>query len=115
MRISKICLPLFGVLALGLVGCASTTIYPGENNTFSLVTTSSEQGYAEKDAEKKAADYCSKKGQELVVVSHKTEYHGADKNDAAMIGLASAILTHGGGNPASSDQDYQVTMTFKCK
>jgi hypothetical protein len=114
VRIQKIALALSGIIALGLVGCASTTIYPGPNNSYSLVTTSGDQGYAEKDAEKKAEEYCQKKGQQLVVLNHKTEYHGVDKNNAAMIGLASAILTRG-GNPASSNQDYQVTMNFTCK
>ena len=100
--------------AVLLVGCASTTIYPGEKGTFSLVTTSSDQGYAEKDAEKKADEYCTKAGKRLVVVSHKTEYHGANKDNAALIGLASAVL-NGGMNPAKSNEDYEVTMTFKCE
>jgi hypothetical protein len=96
-----------------LVGCASTTIYPEGKGNFSLVTTSAEQGYAEKDAEKKAAEYCTGLGKSLVVISHKTEYHGPDKNNAAVIGLASAILTRG-PNPAQSNQDYEVTMKFTC-
>ena len=100
--------------AILLAGCASTTIYPEANDSFSLVTTSSEQGYAEKDAQQKATEYCTNLGKRLVVVHHETAYHGADKNNAAMIGLASAILT-GGPNPARSNQDYEVKMQFKCQ
>jgi hypothetical protein len=101
-------------LAIVLAGCASTTIYPEANDSFSLVTTSSDQGYAEKDASKKAAEYCTGLGKRLVVVHHETAYHGANKDNAAVIGLASAILT-GGSNPAKSNEDYEVKMQFKCQ
>lgn len=98
-----------------LIGCASTTIYPEGHDTYSLVTTSSEQGYAEKDAKKKAEKHCMEMGKQLVVISHQSEYHGADKNNAAVIGLASAILTQNGPNPAKSNNDYEVKMKFKCQ
>jgi hypothetical protein len=97
-----------------LTSCASTTIYPGENGTYSSVTTSREQAYAEKDAAKKAEEYCRQQGKNYIVVNHQTKYQGADKTDSAMIGLASAMFT-GGSNPAKSNEDYQVTMTFKCR
>ena len=99
--------------ALLLTACANTTIYPGEKGTYSLVTTSSDQGYAEKDAKKKSEEYCTTLGKRLVVVNHKTAYHGADKNNVAVIGLVSTVLG-GGGNPARSSEDYEVLMTFRC-
>ena len=114
MVFAKLRLPSICLAAVLLVGCASTTIYPEANGNYSLVTTSSDQGYAEKDAEKKAEAYCADNGRKLVVVSHQTAYHGADKNNAAFIGLASAILPQG-SNPARSNQDYEVTMKFRCQ
>ena len=106
-------------IAILVVGCADTTIYPEANNTYSLVTTSGKQGYAEKDALKKSSEYCNKTGKKLVVLSHQTAYHGVEKTNAALIGLASLALTARqdsiGGNPATSNQDYEVTMKFTCQ
>lgn len=104
------------ILATGVIflaGCASTTIFPGDNGNFSLHTTSSEQSYAEKDAMKKATEHCAKLGKSLVVVDHKTDYHGVDKSTQATIGLVGAVV--GVGNPAKGSADYQVTMKFTCR
>ncbi len=99
--------------ALFLAGCASTTIYPEGENKFSLVATSSSEGSAEKAAEKKASDYCEKMGKKLVVLKHQSTYQGVDRNQKAVIGLASALVG-GGPNPASSSDDYRVELKFKC-
>lgn len=100
-------------IAILSVGCASTTIYPHADGNYSLVTTSSQQGYAEKDAAKKAEEYCAKMGKRYFVVDHKTAYHGIEKDKAAMINLAGAVF--GGGRQAGSNDDYEVTMKFKCQ
>lgn len=103
------------LLMLFVAGCASTTIYPEGKDTYSLVSTSQDQGYAEKDAKEKAEKYCMEHGKSLVVVSHQSAYHGVSKDNAALIGLASSMLTHGDpANPAHSNSDYEVTMKFKC-
>lgn len=109
-----ICIVSVVVTASVLAGCASTTIFPEGKNQYSLVTTSSSEGSAEADAKKKAAKYCQKQAKNLVVLSHSTKYQGVNKQNAAMIGVASAFLT-GGGNPARSNDDYQVTMKFTCR
>lgn len=105
---------LFALCAAAAVvtGCAQTTIYPSGNNTFTSVSTSSDQGYAEKDAEKKATEQCTKQGRRLVVIKHDTEYHGPDASQKIMGGIVGGVL--GGGNAATSANDYQVKMTFKC-
>lgn len=95
-----------------LTGCASTTIYPNGKNSFSSVTNSSEQGYAEKDAKQKAEKQCLDQGKRLVVVNHHTEYHGADEQTKIVGGVVAALV--GGPNFAVSSSDYQVRMTFKC-
>ena len=112
--VSKSRLALVSLTSVLLAGCASTTIFPGPNNSFSLVTTSSEQSYAEKDAKTKAEDYCLARGKSLVVLDHQTKYNGADKSSVALIGLASAVLTDG-PNPAQSSNDYEVRVKFICK
>lgn len=114
LRVGTIRLSLACLVAILLAGCASTTIYPGTKGNYSLVTTSSDQGIAEKDAEEKAEKYCNKMGKSLAVISHQTDYHGMDKNNAAIVGLAGAILA-GNGNLGRSNEDYQVTMQFKCQ
>ena len=100
-------------IAVLLAGCASTTIYPKEDNTFSLVTTSSDQGAAEKDAKEKAQKYCNNLGKQLAVIKHDTVYKGADKNNVAVIGLVGAVLGAGGGH-GRSNEDYELKMHFKC-
>ncbi|KTD31359.1 hypothetical protein E3983_13370 [Legionella israelensis] len=97
-----------------LASCASTTVFPEGGNKFSLVATSSSEGMAESAAKKKASEYCSKQGKELVVLKHKSLYQGVDKSQKALIGLASSILTDR-ANPASSSDDYRVELKFICK
>lgn len=99
-------------LAIFMTGCAQTSIYPTGNNTYTSVSTSSDQGYAEKDAQKKAEEQCTKQGKHLVVMKHDTEYHGADQQTKLVGGITSGLL--GGSNPAVSSSDYQVKMSFKC-
>jgi hypothetical protein len=105
---------IFAVCAAAtlMTGCASTSIYPTGNNTFSSVTTSSDQGYAEKDAQKKAEEQCAKVGKHLVVLKHDTEYHGPDQQTKLVGSIAGGLL--GGGNTSTSNSDYQVKMNFKC-
>lgn len=97
---------------LVLAGCAETTVYPIGNGRYSLVSTSSSQGYAEKYAKKKAAKVCSDKGKQLLVVSHKTVYQGVEKKDAAIIGVAGALV--GDAGAGQSNDDYKTTLIFKC-
>lgn len=102
------------ILSLGiLAGCASTTILPEGNGRYSLVTTSSSESYAIKDAKKKAAEKCAEENKALVVLTHKSTYQGIDKNEKAIIGLAGAVLA--GNSNTSSPDDYKVTMKFRCK
>ncbi len=101
-------------LALGLVGCASTTIFPEGNGRYSLVSTSASESAALKGAQQKAAAECQKMGMGLKVLSHNAVYQGVDKRDKAMLNLAGAILAGNGGTANSSD-DYKVTMKFRCQ
>lgn len=109
-------LMLLGLFMLLVLGCASTTIYPEGNNAYSLVTTSSEQSYAEKDAQSQADKQCTALGKSLVVLQHQTSYHGVNKESAALIGLATLVVNpkqpH---NPATSNSDYEVRMKFMCR
>jgi hypothetical protein len=107
------CLLILCATAVVATGCASTTIYPAGKNTYTSVSTSSDQGYAEKDAEKKATEQCTKQGRRLVVLKHDTEYHGPDASQKLVGGIVGGVL--GGGNPTTSSSDYQVKMTFKCE
>ena len=105
---------LTSVIAVALTGCASTTIFPEKNNQFSLVTTSSSEGVAEKEALKKAEEYCAKRGQNLVVLEHQSTYQGVDKTHKALIGLTGALLTNNQMYSANSDDDYRVNLRFTC-
>ena len=98
---------------LALVGCASTTIYPAANNTFTSVTTSSEQSYAEKDALKRARAHCEKMGKQLQVLKHESKYQGMKKSDQAVLGAISTVLI--GVNTAKRSDDYRVALKFRCK
>jgi len=98
---------------LTLAACASTTIYPGTDNTFTSVTTSSEQSYAEKDALKRANAQCEKMGKQLQVLKHESKYQGMKKSDQAVLGAISTVLV--GMNTARRDDDYRVALKFRCK
>lgn len=109
--VNKSLLAICAAAAL-LTSCAQTTIYPTGNDTYSSVSTSSDEGYAEKDGQKKAEEQCTKQGKHLVVLNHKTEYQGVDSQTKLIGGIAGGLL--GGGNPTTSSSDYKVKMTFKC-
>lgn len=107
----KFLLALFPVIMI-IAGCAQTTIYPTGNNNFSSVSTSGDQGYAEKDALEKAEKHCADLGRRLVVLKHDTEYHGPDQQTKLVGGIAAGLL--GAPNPTTSSSDYKVKLTFKC-
>lgn len=111
MNPMKVC--LMTASAFLITACASTTIFPEGGNTFSSVSTSSEQSYAEKDALKKAETYCQKQNKKLVVLNHNTTYQGTDASQKIIGGVVSGVL--GGPNPAVSSSDYEVKMRFRCE
>lgn len=106
---------LFAACSLSflIVSCAQTTIYPLGDNTFSSVSTSSDQGYAEQGAKNKAESYCQKMGRQLVVKNHETFYHGPDRQTKMLGGIVSD-LTGSTENHATSESDYEVRMIFRC-
>lgn len=95
-----------------LTSCANTTIFPNGPNSFSSVSTSSQQKYAESDAKSKAEAHCKKLGKQLAVSNHQTEYHGADTSTKVAGAIVSGLV--GGPNFAVSSSDYEVKMQFKC-
>ena len=97
-----------------IAGCASTTVFPEGDGKYSLVTTSSSEGYALKEAKKKAMEHCAKLNKELVVIKHKSTYQGMDKNNKALANIAGALLTNNASAGDSSD-DYKIEMKFRCK
>tara|TARA_Y100000588_G_scaffold365735_1_gene430730 strand:- start:1418 stop:1759 length:342 start_codon:yes stop_codon:yes gene_type:complete len=97
-----------------LMSCASTTVLPEGEGKYSLVTTSSSEGYALKAAKSKAVEHCSKLNKELVVLNYKATYQGMDKNTQALANIAGALLT-GSPNAGTSSDDYKVEMKFRCK
>ena len=102
-----------GSLSILLASCAQTTIYPMGGDTFSSVSTSSDQGFAEQGAKNKAEAYCQKMGKHLVVKNHETFYHGPD-TQTKMLGGMFSDLTGSNQNHAVSESDYEVRMIFRC-
>jgi len=103
-----------------IAGCAQTTIMPEGNDTYSVVSNSSSEGYAFKDALNKGTELCQKEGKSIKVLSHKGTYQGASKDTKAMMGTLSgvaSILSKGNGGSSydgSSSDDYKVALRFKC-
>jgi len=97
-----------------LVSCANTTVYPEGNGVYSLVATSSSEGTAQNAAKKKASEYCEKQGKQLIVMKHQSHYQGMNKDNQALIGVASAVLT-GNSSAGTTMDDYKIELQFKCK
>ena len=100
--------------SVALVSCANTTVYPEGNGIYSLVATSSSEGTAQNAAKKEASKYCEQQGKQLVVMQHKSHYQGMNKDNQALIGVASAVLT-GNSSAGKSMDDYKVDLKFKCR
>ena len=104
-----------------LAGCAQeATVFPMGNGVYSLVSTGAQQREAEQKAEYTAQKTCKKQHKKLVVLGYHTKYQGIkSKKDAAIIGVVGDIagaLAHAGnaGGYSSSNNNYQVTMKFRC-
>lgn len=103
------------IVLLVLTGCASTTVLPREDGTYSLVANSHSANSAIAAAQEDAEDYCQRLGGlHAVVVKYDSHYKGADKNAKAVIGAVGMILGSYHGDGSRMD-DNQVEMTFKCK
>jgi hypothetical protein len=138
-----------GLAALGLIvyaslflnGCRTTKdVMPGENgiNRVSLKTSDGDGG--RNKAVKEAKRYCSKRNQEAIFLSDKTEYKGTmdeetrntirNASTAAMVvggmaqsGAVTPLIDPAGVLPAAgmaghimtSNNDYQTEVKFKCQ
>lgn len=95
-----------------ITSCASTTIFPSEGNTFTSISNSSEQSYAETDAKNKAEKHCKQLGKHLSIINHQTNYHGPDNQTKLMGAVAAQVLNT--SNMATSQSDFEIILHFKC-
>src|SRR4051794_33434440 len=104
------------VVSISLVGCmnAKTTVYPMAHDTYQVVSLSSDEGDANKASLAKAAKICKASGKQVAVKNTKTLYQGIDKSKAALMDMASdviSIFAHGSVGGANRNNDYQNVMT----
>lgn len=117
MRIIWACALLIGSMLF--VGCSNTTLLPEGHNTYTIISPSSDEADAYREAMKKATEVCTKDGKQVCVLSQNSNYQGIDKNAKAAIGLASivasAIVKSNMGSNNSNNNDYKVTIKFRCE
>jgi len=122
---------LSGILLLMLAGCATanTRIFPKEDGSNVIVSSSVTESHALDGALDDAKNYCDKRNQKFIMIDQKSEYQGMNKDVKAGVGIAGAVLDglssagHVNGYPTSagaysathSMDDNKVTMTFKCQ
>lgn len=112
-------LKLSGVVvgSLLLANCVSPTVYPHKDGSYSLVATSSSSGSANRAAEKKASQVCMEQGKKLEVIHHEEKYQGVDKTAGAAMDIASSLIagmSGANGKSSKSEDDYKVTLKFRC-
>ncbi len=105
-----------------ITGCASTSILERADGTHLMVATSFHEGSALSAANEEATTFCAKQGMRFVLVSHKSEYQGADKDMKSIMGMVSSIhqsyhrprhyapAYYDGSHP----DDHRVELIFKC-
>ena len=106
-----------GLGCLVLASCASPTVYPEKDGTYTLVSTSSYSSSANKAAKKKATKVCGDEARNLEVVKVDEVYQGVDKTAGAAMNVASSLvasLAGGYSQSSNSENDYKVTLNFRC-
>lgn len=102
------------LILLVLTGCASTTVLPREDGSYSLVASSYSADSAISAAQDDAIEHCRRLGKSMVVVRYESRYNGADKNAKAVIGAVGVMTGRYYGDGSRMD-DNQVEMHFKCQ
>lgn len=114
--------PLFISLIAILAGCAlhpdMGTVIPKENDEYEVVTVDADKDQALKEALYSAEVTCEKRHLRYVVVDYRTEYRGMfSENMQPAVEQARDIIEATTGQslpPVKHDDDYRMTMQFKC-
>ncbi len=129
----------FVLLACGVFMSACSTakvnLLPGAGGSHKIITTARKEHEAYQASHEKAEEHCKLKGKTYAVVSEKSEYLGYDKKTketVQAVGIGADILrslastsksgrrtihssSAGRGASMDTNEDYRVTMTFKCE
>lgn len=104
------------VAVLLLSACASdvaTRILPREDGTISAISVAREETGAAGANVEQANQYCEKQARRAVFLAEKTEYQGVlTKQGEAAARVIKKFPVF--GEDMSSDDDFQVTTSFKC-
>ena len=112
------------LVAAVLSGCASTeemtNVIPREGGIYEVVATAEDKQEALSSALSAAQTECKQRGMRFVVVDRKEEYKGAllTEGTSKAVNTVSEVVTATTGNyvpSLSRDDDYRVTMLFKCE
>lgn len=120
--------PFFCIILCVLAGCSSTTVLPEKDGAYSVIANSDSENYAYNQAMQRAAKVCQDQGQQVQVIRHQSVYQGIPKAQKGMLDLADSVVQiaaesqhhkrrgdTGVVTPStSSDNDYRVTLKFRC-
>ncbi|AAQ58265.1 hypothetical protein [Chromobacterium violaceum] len=117
----KICLPLWVGVVAALSACSSfkATILPQQQGTYTAVAASGTYKGAIENAVGKAGEVCKKQDRKLVVLDRKEESKGQDDGELVKVAKTATDvmlrLSTLGMVSISSDEDYKVSLLFKCE
>ncbi len=110
---------LFALVTLTACSTAKTRIFPKEGGNYMMVASGPSESDAFDESLKRSQEHCEKMGKHFVMVDQKSEYQGADKTTKAVASVANTLLS--GGNhtytvgQGNTNDDYKITMNFKCQ
>ncbi|MDA9951758.1 hypothetical protein N9D31_04180 [Oligoflexaceae bacterium] len=107
-------IPLMIFTGLLMQSCctANTQVLPHGSKRATVISSSSEENCAYKEAKEKASKYCSRTGRRAVFIKDKSEYRGMNRDTRGVIEGAGAIM--GKSIYLGSSDDYKVRLKIKC-
>ena len=107
-----------------VAGCAHAQIMEKEDGSATSIMYWSNEDRAMRVAHDDAVEFCEKKGKQFILVKESASYRGMDKDAKAAIQTAGAAVSvlsgdtgafWAGQSVTSRNDDYKVTLEFKCK
>lgn len=112
---------LLSTLALSACATLNLNIYPKGQDNFQIVATSAEESEAINGAVDRAQEVCNNQHKKLMIIKQDVVYSGVNKHaklgmDIAhnMAFLSNSSVSTPGSYTVTKDDDYKVTLDFKC-
>ncbi len=108
------CYILMLFLGVVLVGCQTVNVIPQVGNLRTTIAYAKSVQKATQMAEEKAVRVCLVDGGKYERVDLTSTYQGEDKEQQALVKLASTILPKDRVSDYQEKYNYRVSLTFRC-